>query len=285
MRKLLVFGFFFLGLTTLSFAGQRGAMAPAAPAPAMRAMPSAVHAMPAAPVARGHALPARAPVQARPGTRTVTSGMKPVVSHGSAWHPMNPQHPLNPQPPLNPFFPPGFIPGNAFTGQACFIGDCNPVPGLGFDYTHFFAVHPNWGLNHPVSGVVLPFFGGGGFYMPVPYYTESTPQEGEQQAASNEQQQPSPQSYQQESAAPSYSRQNSYTYTPAEPVAEFVFVKRDGTTFNAVAYTLLKGKLQYVTKEGLRRTVPIDSLDLEATQKSNEDRGTTIDFSGLPHSA
>jgi hypothetical protein len=62
-------------------------------------------------------------------------------------------------------------------------------------------------------------------------------------------------------------------------------VKRDGTTFNAVAYTLLKGKLQYVTKEGLRRTVSIDSLDLGATQKSNEDRGTTIDFSGLPHSA
>lgn len=279
MRKLFVLGLVFLGLATLASARQRAVAAPAVMPPVVRAAPPAMHVMPAAPIARGRVAPMRAPVQARPGTHTVTSGMKPVISRGSAWHPMNPQHSLN------PFFPPGFIPGNAFSGQTCFVGDCFPVPGLGFDYEHFFAVHPNWGLNHPVSGVVLPFVGGGGFYMPVPYYTESTPQEGEQQAASNEQQQPSPQSYQQESAAPSYSRQNSYTYTPAEPVAEFVFVKRDGSTFNAVAYTLLKGKLQYITKEGLRRTVSLDSLDLDATQKSNEERGTTIDFPGLPHAA
>lgn len=285
MRKLLVLGLLFLGIVTLTPARQRAAM-PAAMPPVMRAMPPAMHAMPAVPVARGRVAPTRAPIQARPGTRTVTSGMKPVIARKPSWQPMLPQ------PPVNPFFPnpPGFIPGDAFTGQSCFVGDCYPVPGFGFDYEHFFAVHPDWGLNHPVSGVVLPFFGGGGFYMPVPYYNETTPQEGDQQTASNGQPQPNSQSYpqesaSQESAAPSYSRQNSYTYSPAQPVAEYVFVKRDGTTFNAVAYTLLKGKLQYVTKEGLRRTVPLDSLDLDATQKSNEERGTNIDFPGLPHSA
>lgn len=278
MRKLFLFGLLFLGLATLSSARQRGAMAPAAIPPVVRAMPPAVRAMPAAPIARGHAMPLRAPVQVRPGTRTVTSGMKPVISRGSAWHPVLPQ-PIPPVPVAGGFGPGSFFPGVPFFNQQI------PVPGFGFDYEHFFAVHPNWGMHHPVGGVVLPFFGGGGFYMPVPYYTESTPQEGEQQTASNVQPGPAQTSYPQESAAPSSTRQNSYTYTPAEPVAEFIFVKRDGTTFNAVAYTLLKGKLQYVTKEGLRRTVPLDSLDLEATQKSNEDRGTTVDFPGLPHSA
>lgn len=276
MRKLLVLGFLFLGVATLGSARQRAAAAPAVMPPVMRAAPPAMHVMPAAPIARGHVAPMRAPVPARPGVRTVTSGMKPVISRTPAWHPTIPQPVLGSGN--------GFAPGSFFPGVPFFNQDI-PVPGFGFDYEHFFAVHPNWGAQHPVGGVVLPFFGGGGFYMPVPYYTESTPQEGDQQTASNVQPEPTQPSYAQESQTPSSSRQNSYTYTPAEPVVEFVFVKRDGTTFNAVAYTLLKGKLQYITKEGLRRTVPIDSLDLDATQKSNEERGTTIDFPGLPHAA
>ncbi len=280
MRRLLVLGFLFLGFATLASARQRGAVAPAAMPPVMRAAPPAMHVMPAAPIAGGRVAPMRLPAQARPGTRTVTSGMKPALPRNPAWHPVSPQ-PL----PLNPLAPngPGGLPPDAFNNSSCFFTNCYPVPGFGFDYEHFFAVHPNWGAEHPVGGVVLPFFGGGGFYMPVPYYTDSTPQEGDQQTASNVQPEQAQPSYAQESQTSS--RQNSYTYTPSEPVAEFVFVKRDGTTFNAVAYTLLKGKLKYITKEGLRRTVPLDSLDLDATQKSNEERGTSIDFPGLPHSA
>ena len=54
---------------------------------------------------------------------------------------------------------------------------------------------------------------------------------------------------------------------------EFVFVRRDGTVFFAVAYAWENGTLRYVTSEGLRRTVTRETLDLDATQQFNEQRG------------
>jgi len=54
---------------------------------------------------------------------------------------------------------------------------------------------------------------------------------------------------------------------------EFVFVRRDGTVFFAVAYAWEKGTLRYITSQGLRRTVTQDTLDLDATRQFNEQRG------------
>jgi hypothetical protein len=54
---------------------------------------------------------------------------------------------------------------------------------------------------------------------------------------------------------------------------EFVFVRRDGTVFFAVAYAWEKGTLRYITGQGLRHTVTQDALDLEATRQFNEQRG------------
>jgi hypothetical protein len=54
---------------------------------------------------------------------------------------------------------------------------------------------------------------------------------------------------------------------------EFVFVRRDGTVFFAVAYAWEKGTLRYITSQGLRRTVTQDALDLDATRQFNEQRG------------
>jgi hypothetical protein len=54
---------------------------------------------------------------------------------------------------------------------------------------------------------------------------------------------------------------------------EFVFVRRDGTVFFAVAYSWENGTLRYVTSQGLRRTVKQDALDMSATQQFNEQRG------------
>jgi hypothetical protein len=61
----------------------------------------------------------------------------------------------------------------------------------------------------------------------------------------------------------------------AEPADndEFVFVRRDGTVFFAVAYSWEKGTLRYITSQGLRRTVTQDALDLDATRQFNEQRG------------
>jgi hypothetical protein len=53
----------------------------------------------------------------------------------------------------------------------------------------------------------------------------------------------------------------------------YVFVRRDGTVFFAVAYTWENGTLRYVTSEGLRRSVAREALDLNATQQFNEQRG------------
>jgi len=54
---------------------------------------------------------------------------------------------------------------------------------------------------------------------------------------------------------------------------EFVFVRRDGTIFVAVAYSWENGTLRYVTSQGLRHTVTQDALDLDATRQFNEQRG------------
>jgi hypothetical protein len=60
---------------------------------------------------------------------------------------------------------------------------------------------------------------------------------------------------------------------PQSDVPEYVFVKRDGTVFFAVAYSWEHGSLRYVSSEGLRRTLEREQLDLDATQQFNEQRG------------
>src|SRR5258708_7678237 len=61
---------------------------------------------------------------------------------------------------------------------------------------------------------------------------------------------------------------------------EFVFVRRDGTVFFAVAYAWERGTLRYITSQGLRRTVKQDALDLDATRQFKEQRG--LNFGSPP---
>jgi len=276
MRKILVLGLwlFSLGAASVVVAAQRGAVAPSmghamAPAPAVGA--HAASPMRAArPVA--HGAPVHAGTHVAPGARAFTT------SHNTMSTPVTSQ-PRNTN--GHPFYP---YPTNLLPGVSDNFAGGYPVPGLGFDYAHFFAVHPNWGRLHPVDGVLLSWGGSGGFYMPVPYYTESTPQEEEEeQVASN--QQPAP--YQQTAAEepPIVPRSRGGSYMSSEPVPEFVFVKHDGSTFSAVAYTWTKDKLQYFNKEGLRRTTGIDALDLTATERLNEERGNWLNLPKPPASS
>ena len=53
-------------------------------------------------------------------------------------------------------------------------------------------------------------------------------------------------------------------------------MRRDGTIIFAVAYSFNAGNLQYVTKDGLRRSIPLNTLDFDATQQFNEQRGVTV---------
>lgn len=63
---------------------------------------------------------------------------------------------------------------------------------------------------------------------------------------------------------------------PAPEQTQYVFIRRDGTIIFAVAYSWLNDRLQYVTEEGLRRTIPLNTLDLDATQQFNDQRGVPI---------
>jgi hypothetical protein len=70
--------------------------------------------------------------------------------------------------------------------------------------------------------------------------------------------------------------------TPARPpdppreLSELVFVRRDGGLIFAVAFTAQRDRIVYVTREGHRRSLLLDDLDLETTLQFNEERGTTL---------
>jgi hypothetical protein len=269
MRKILVFGLLSCGVASMLCAAQRGAMAPSMAAPAMRSMP-------AAPAAGGHAVPMHSPTVVHPGTHPVNPGMTPVLSqrptnhngHNTGFH--NGQGRNG-----NPRQTGRTVRDNFCSTQPLNNFGANPAPGLGFDYPHFFAVHPTWNVCSQFSGSVVPWYGGyGGGYYPYPY----TAQETEQENTSNEQPDSNHVVYVPVPAPPAAPSSPSSTYAPTEPVSEFVFVKHDGSTFSAVAYSWTKDKLQYVTKEGMRRSTGIDTLDLAATERMNEERGNTVNL-------
>ena len=153
------------------------------------------------------------------------------------------------------------------------------VPGLGFDYAHFAAVHPQGinrrGRNNQFAFAYFPFYGGG-YYMPLSSDdAEEAPPADAQQADTG----------QQETSQPAYNDRPvrpSRDYVPATQTAseleaeQYVFVRRDGTVFFAAAYAWENGTLRYITTEGLRHTVTADKLDLVATQQFNEQRGLTF---------
>jgi hypothetical protein len=146
------------------------------------------------------------------------------------------------------------------------------VPGLGFDYVHYFATHPNAGRRHFAGGVV-PFVGGA-IYVPYPAYMEGgAPAESAAENSPAEAEQPGP--AEEAAAGPADFAVRPYVNSgpPAEPDSEYVFVRRDGTVFFAVAFTFDSTDLRYITRDGFRKTAPLASLDLAATQQFNEQRG------------
>lgn len=150
------------------------------------------------------------------------------------------------------------------------------VPGLGFDFPHFAATHPqgihDHDRNRQFAGTFFPFFGGGGYYMPlIPEEVEEAPA-AEAQHVDTSEREPA-------QAARPRAMEPPQNYAPApQPAPEreadqYVFVRRDGTLFFAVAYAWENGTLRYISSEGLRHTVTADKLDLDATQQFNEQRG------------
>jgi hypothetical protein len=151
---------------------------------------------------------------------------------------------------------------------------CSNVPGLGFDEVHLAAVcgpgAVNGGLGAFGSPFFFPFFDSG-FYMPgaaQDTVASETPQPEGSDAENLE------------------GRRGARDWQPAPAVEtraapvrdseQYVFVKRDGTVFFAVAYAWDNGTLRYVTSDGLKRNIERNALDLEATQQFNEQRGLSF---------
>ena len=220
----------------------------------------------AAPSAVAHVAPVRSSVSARPVVRNAPVSTRlsaaPRAAHPTGWNHSTTTRRSNFS--TDPVFPNG-----GFSN-----GD-NPVPGLGFDYPHFFAVHPNAGRHfRHNSGFVIPFIDGG-FYLPVPAYADqgAPPPQPEDSEAVN-QPAPAEQPSAQDNDSNFRDRMRSEPLPPEQ--AEYVFVRQDGSLIFAVAYSLINDRLQYVTAEGLRRTIPLNTLDFAATQQFNEQRGVSI---------
>jgi hypothetical protein len=167
-----------------------------------------------------------------------------------------------------------------------FSEDSN-VPGLGFDAVHVAATRGNRGgggrdRDHGRGrgnefGVLFPFFDGGGYYVPTgPDISGDVPGDG-QAVDDAEDQGPGPDDRPYDRAPRgNVNRPPTEQPGPQANVPEYVFVRRDGTVFFAVAYSWDQGSLRYISSEGTRRSVSRDTLDLKATQQFNEERGLTF---------
>jgi len=162
-----------------------------------------------------------------------------------------------------------------------------PVPGLGFDFAHLAAITRNFkvsdisvlstaqrlALARRLSPVV-PF---GVPFLPLPgeiVVVQQPPVVVLQQAAAPEELvEPASR------ARPVERKETVEPARPAEPLhdlGEFVLVRRDGRVVFAVAFSTVGDALTYVTREGVRRSMPLADLDVETTVRMNEERGTTL---------
>jgi hypothetical protein len=153
---------------------------------------------------------------------------------------------------------------------------CNSAPGLGFDAVHQAAVCGSAGIDSRNRGfqspLFFPFFDGG-FFVPgsAAAVDEGPAAEAPQPEVIDSEARERARHNRVADPAPPTTAENASSAPPDNE--EFVFVRRDGTVFFAVAYSWERGALRYVTNQGLRRTVTQDALDLDATRQFNEQRG------------
>jgi hypothetical protein len=156
-----------------------------------------------------------------------------------------------------------------------FPADTSDVPGLGFDYPHLAAVNGGrFGSSFSNRGGVGLGFGGFLLFSPGVMVMEPQPGEGEptpeEAAAAN-----APGGENERDLADQF-LPSPAPAAPLHDAAEYVFVRRDGGLLFAVAYSWDNGTLRYVTRDGVRRSVTQDALDMDATQQFNEQRGLSF---------
>jgi hypothetical protein len=183
----------------------------------------------------------------------------------------------------------GFVPfPNSFD-----FDNTSGVPGLGFDFPHLAAISGGQANNH------FSHFGhtgrrGQGSFVPILfggypfYYDDLGYEQPERQVVPQPQPQPQIIVIQQpvparQSADPGSDTENlpasvsaPQADAPIRDVGDFILVRRDGRLLFASVFSVDGTQLQYVTPEGIRRTLALSDLDAGATQQMNEARGTTV---------
>lgn len=176
------------------------------------------------------------------------------------------------------------------------------VPGLGFSYADFFALHPNQRVigfpNRNGAFRGFAFFSPYGLYGYPGYYSDDTSAADQSQA----QTQPDYEQPQQQQPQVVYVLPPGYQAVPggnapgmpgpAQPPTsdapsgpnEYVLMRRDGTVLLANAFTVESGQVTYITPEGGRHKVDLSDLDVDATRKMNEERGTNISLPSVSSS-
>lgn len=177
------------------------------------------------------------------------------------------------------------------------FANSSDAPGLGFDYSDFFALHPNQkviGREHNGLANGFAFFSPFGLYG-YPYFSMDTAEPDQspapvmdQESQPQPQQQPQivfvmPPGYQTASGGPAITQgapQSNPAQAPAVDrvvvTSEYVLLRRDGGVLFANAFSVQSGQMIYITPEGNRRKITLAELDVDATRKMNEERGTNI---------
>ncbi len=157
-----------------------------------------------------------------------------------------------------------------------------PVPGLGFDIPHLAATRGAAAVGGGFSqgtGIItgLPFLESGFFIPTAPVIVIQIPPIVIQQPIIVQPAVPAVSPEPAAETAPARATSpDEPPQKPAREASEYVFVRRDGALLFAVAFLREKDRLEYITREGQRRSVALGTLDLDATQLFNEERGLTF---------
>jgi len=150
------------------------------------------------------------------------------------------------------------------------------TPGLGFDFPHMAAINSGRGLGrHSRFNNGAPF-GFGGFLLTSPEVIVVEGQPAENSAPGPEEEANGRANNNENLEGQFLPASSRGAALPVRDAAEYVFVRRDGALLFGVAYSWDNGTLRYVTREGQRRSVSQDALDMDATQQFNEQRGVNF---------
>jgi hypothetical protein len=183
----------------------------------------------------------------------------------------------------------------------------NPFPSYGFDFEHLAAIHKDDDIKalidpatqaklalaerrmrrRPKTASGFIFLDGGGAYvLPVDPGADVNPdadaQAAQDQGQDQGQNQGAPQeraqqgSQRPEQAEPNDARLAQEQSESLPDEGEFTLILRSGQEIETVAFTRVDDSIVYITTGGGRRTLAIRELDVDATVRLNQERGTPL---------